>query len=1008
MDFNWLIYKELNPDLERIGFKNEIQYKKHYYLHGIQEGRKWRFEELYPYFNTEQYKNNYIDLRELNDIELQIHWINIGRYQNRKYYKIKNGQLDGSNNIQKNERIKCDDDKKISYFNNINFLSNLDKLLNIYSKNYKKSIQKSKNIDISFIINYENNIELLFMALITLNKSINDNFEVVIVYNKSIEDITWLKLYGFKFSVKIIKNDDNNKNTVVMNYNLALYNCIGKIIVIQKSECIHLGDIPEYIMKNFKYDQYLSFPCYSSNSVCVNDYILNNIDRIYINNIEDLVKNINNNIVPVWNQHSALNNKNLNFCTVIGRDYLDILGGFSEKYVDGYCFEDEDLIYRIKNVLKLDIKSIELDENIGVINLYHGNNIFINILENELDIEKRAYYEKYLLNMHINIIEKNEKQCNYPKLLHYVCGDLKTFGYMNLYSLQSSIYYNPDYIHIIWCPNILNIEPGFMNDIKTMKNVRIRYYNILDIFPQCVNWLETHKQDILKYYLLEHYGGMWSSLDTVYIRSINDVLKYNFDTLNCINPNRLMVAKRKNELYNYLIKRVFDDYDRLNMKYNGSLILENYLKYNMNPFIIDNNNLFILSNSISKGTHLFIKDDLYVKYTCNTEELFIKNKQSDTNSKTVGYYWFNESIETKRIIANIENYKIPLNYDGILFLDCEKYIKKYNNVNLFVVNIKDLQWAKYMFNKSMSIFNILKSFINVKIININSYISNNTNYSIEYELVPKKDELYIYDEMSYINLLYIYINSNIEIKNKIVNFLKNIKYIFFTSELICDNNLRTIGSTTSNINFSIIFYSNAHKIVLCNTKNRNYLLKYGIYSNVIYFPLLCNSKINNIVPLIPNCKKNIDILFYGNMVSEFVYRNDIINKLKIHYNKSVYKFLCVSDLYEQKNEILNRTKIVIHIPSHENLYTFPWAKIAELSAKKIFFIIEENEEMYIQNLDSVVVYYKKSDINDLLNKTNYYLLNEKEREACIERCYSYISMKYDTDNFIYDLVKDNI
>ena len=51
------------------------------------------------------------------------------------------------------------------------------------------------------------------------------------------------------------------------------------------------------------------------------------------------------------------------------------------------------------------------------------------------------------------------------------------------------------------------------------------------------------------------------------------------------------------------------------------------------------------------------------------------------------------------------------------------------------------------------------------------------------------------------------------------------------------------------------------------------------------------------------------------------------------------------------NELLEKTKIVLHIPSHPNLHTFPWAKCSELMYKRIFFIIEENEEMYIQKLE---------------------------------------------------------
>jgi hypothetical protein len=170
---------------------------------------------------------------------------------------------------------------------------------------------------------------------------------------------------------------------------------------------------------------------------------------------------------------------------------------------------------------------------------------------------------------------------------------------------------------------------------------------------------------------------------------------------------------------------------------------------------------------------------------------------------------------------------------------------------------------------------------------------------------------------------------------------------------------------------------------------------------------MCNSKINNILPL-NTVNKEIDILFYGNILNDFSYRNSIIDKLKKQYDNTPYKFVVIDELYDEtyKNDLLSRTKIVLHIPSHKKLYTFPWAKTAELSAKKVFYLIEENEEMYLQNLNSIVAFYKQSDINDLIKQINYYLVNDKERTIVVDKCYTHISMKYDTDSFITNLVKD--
>jgi spore maturation protein CgeB len=73
--------------------------------------------------------------------------------------------------------------------------------------------------------------------------------------------------------------------------------------------------------------------------------------------------------------------------------------------------------------------------------------------------------------------------------------------------------------------------------------------------------------------------------------------------------------------------------------------------------------------------------------------------------------------------------------------------------------------------------------------------------------------------------------------------------------------------------------------------------------------------------------------------------------------------------------------------------------------KKVFFIIEENEEMYRLKLDKIVVYYKINDFNDLKEKIIYYLNNEDKREEVIDNCYSYIITMHNSDKLIESVLK---
>ena len=75
---------------------------------------------------------------------------------------------------------------------------------------------------------------------------------------------------------------------------------------------------------------------------------------------------------------------------------------FNFPNFNGFCYEDDDLILRIKNILKLNVISIDTDENIGVVHMFHGRNKFVNITSyNGDDISMHATKEKHKLNENI-------------------------------------------------------------------------------------------------------------------------------------------------------------------------------------------------------------------------------------------------------------------------------------------------------------------------------------------------------------------------------------------------------------------------------------------------------------------------------------------------------------------------------------------------------------------------------------------------------------------------------
>jgi hypothetical protein len=90
MTFNWIHYRELNPDLVANGIQNESDVVNHYYNHGINENRSISIYDVYPDFNWIQYLSNYSDLKNLfkKKKECEDHWILNGRHEGRIYNKI--------------------------------------------------------------------------------------------------------------------------------------------------------------------------------------------------------------------------------------------------------------------------------------------------------------------------------------------------------------------------------------------------------------------------------------------------------------------------------------------------------------------------------------------------------------------------------------------------------------------------------------------------------------------------------------------------------------------------------------------------------------------------------------------------------------------------------------------------------------------------------------------------------------------------------------------------------
>lgn len=96
---------------------------------------------------------------------------------------------------------------------------------------------------------------------------------------------------------------------------------------------------------------------------------------------------------------------------------------------------------------------------------------------------------------------------------------------------------------------------------------------------------------------------------------------------------------------------------------------------------------------------------------------------------------------------------------------------------------------------------------------------------------------------------------------------------------------------------------------------------------------------------------------------------------------------------------------MVHAPSHD-VDTFPWAKAAELMAKKVFFLVEDNQELQAQGLGAVVATYRRNDPAHLQSQIGRYLADPEARAVRVERCYQFLRRRYDMDRYFPEILRE--
>ncbi|HUX56863.1 MAG TPA: glycosyltransferase [Bacteroidales bacterium] len=216
---------------------------------------------------------------------------------------------------------------------------------------------------IVIVLTYYNRPFQLQQTLKSFTKTAHNDFEVIIVDDCS-PDKPHIGISDFP--VEVIRTKNKKWLDGSPAYNLGFIRAFEKnpdVIIIQNAETYHEGDIINYAT-TVTDDTYISFACYNlSREWTFRKHDLSWIIYHYNNHAVDNEQN-------AWLNHKIIRYKPYNWCSAITSKNLRILNGFDERFSDGYCCEDDELLARIQ---KLGLK-IEVPEKPFVVHQWHDRN----------------------------------------------------------------------------------------------------------------------------------------------------------------------------------------------------------------------------------------------------------------------------------------------------------------------------------------------------------------------------------------------------------------------------------------------------------------------------------------------------------------------------------------------------------------------------------------------------------------------------------------------------------
>lgn len=263
-----------------------------------------------------------------------------------------------------NQYLKNNIPKIVEIYNSIEY--DFNKFIDHYCFNGIYNNQADNLCDeklVSIVMTTHDRITQTLFTLNTINDSSHKNVQLIIVDDSEKEflDHNVLKSYPFQIDYITIKPGKKNWINPGVNYNIGFKYVRGDYVIIQNGEVCHVGDVVDHVVKNCKEGNYLVFDVVNTGSFENNSAI-----NLLYNNNDYNFENINK-LLPrknfVWYQSVYRLHKDYHFLTAIHiNDFHKLMPGFDYDFALTRCFDDDEFIFRIKNMLKLNIVNIPYDK----------------------------------------------------------------------------------------------------------------------------------------------------------------------------------------------------------------------------------------------------------------------------------------------------------------------------------------------------------------------------------------------------------------------------------------------------------------------------------------------------------------------------------------------------------------------------------------------------------------------------------------------------------------------